>query len=594
MAKRKTPINYTARDFDSIKNELIQYAKRYYPETYRDFNQASFGSLMLDMVSYVGDNLSFYLDYQANESFFDTATERKNIIRHSKQMGYKFAGTPASTGICDFFITVPANVSGLGPDTNYLPILKVGSEITSTSGANYLLAENIDFANSSNAVVAARVSDATGLPTSYAVKTSGKIVSGKYVVERKVIGNFERFRRVPLSSRRVSEIVSVVDSQGHEYVEVDYLSQNVIYKDIASHDTDLASAIKPVSVPRRYVLEQDGTRVYLQFGYGSDSEITSDSVAEPSNLVLSMTGKDFIEDKSFDPSKLLDTDKFGVAPSNTTLTVTYKINTVENVNSASQTVRSVTKPVTEFKDLSKLSMGTRSEVVRSIECNNPEPIVGGISDPTSDEIRRRAIDHFATQNRAVTKLDYESMAYSMPAKFGAIKRCSISRDNDSFKRNLNMYVLSENQNKTLTRASIPLKENLKTWLGRSKMIHDTIDIIDGRIVNFAIEFSIIADPDSNKYEVLENCTRALSAFYREPRYFAEPLYVTDVYSVLNKLDGVVDTYEVKFLNREGGLYSDTTYPFKPNMSSDGRYLNVPKNVCMELKYPTTDIRGSIK
>ena len=128
MAKRKTPINYTARDFDSIKDELVQYAKRYYPETFRDFNQASFGALMLDMVSYVGDNLSFYLDYQANESFFDTATERKNIIRHSKQMGYKFRGTPASTGICDFFITVPANTSGLGPDMNYLPILKVGTD----------------------------------------------------------------------------------------------------------------------------------------------------------------------------------------------------------------------------------------------------------------------------------------------------------------------------------------------------------------------------------------------------------------------------------------------------------------------------------
>ena len=594
MAKRKTPINYTARDFDSIKDELVQYAKRYYPETFRDFNQASFGALMLDMVSYVGDNLSFYLDYQANESFFDTATERTNIIRHSKQMGYKFRGTPASTGMCDFFITVPANTSGLGPDTNYLPILKVGTEISSTSGVAYLLTENVDFSDSSNSVVVARVNDTTGVPTSYAVKASGKIVSGKYVVERKSLGDFQRFRRVFLSNRRVSEIVSVVDSQGHEYVEVDYLSQNVIYKEVASQNTGMASALKPVSVPRRFVVEQDGASVYLQFGFGSDSEITSDSVADPSNLVLDMTGRDFVQDKSFDPSKLLDTDKFGVAPGNTTLTIVYTVNTVNNVNSASQTVRSVTKPVTEFKDLSKISLGTRGEVVRSIECNNPEPIVGGISDLGTDEIRRRAIDHFATQNRAVTKLDYESMAYSMPPKFGSIKRCGVIKDSDSFKRNLNMYVLSENQNGTLTQASVPLKENLKVWLGRSKMVHDTIDIIDGRIVNFGVSFAVIADPDFNKFEVLESCTEAIASFYRQPRYFGEALYVTDVYSVLNKLDGVVDTYDVKFENKEGGLYSDSTYPFKPNMSADGRYLNVPHNVCMELKYPTTDIRGSIK
>lgn len=594
MAKRKTPINYTARDFDSIKDELVQYAKRYYPETFRDFNQASFGALMLDMVSYVGDNLSFYLDYQANESFFDTATERKNIIRHSKQMGYKFRGTPASTGICDFFITVPANTSGLGPDMNYLPILKVGTEINSTSGAAYLLAENVDFADNSNAVVAARVNETTGVPTSYAVKASGKIVSGRYIVERKSIGNFQRFRRVFLDNRRVSEIVSVIDSQGHEYVEVDYLSQNVIYKEVANHESGLASTLKPVSVPRRFVVEQDGTRVYLQFGFGSDTEITSDSVAEPTNLVLDMTGRDFVQDKSFDPSKLLDTDKFGVAPGNTTLTITYRVNTVNNVNSAAQTVRTVTRPVTEFSDLSKISLSTRNDVVASIECNNPEPIVGGISDPSSDEIRRRAIDHFATQNRAVTKLDYESVAYSMPPKFGSIKRCSVVKDSDSFKRNLNMYVLSENQNGTLTQASQPLKDNLKVWLGRSKMIHDTIDIIDGRIVNFGVKFAIIADPDFNKFEVLEACTRAITNFYSQPRYFGESLYVTDVYSVLNKLDGVVDTYEVKFENKEGGLYSDTTYAFEPNMSADGRYLNVPQNVCMELKFPRTDIRGSIK
>jgi hypothetical protein len=597
MAKRKTPINYTARDFNSIKNELVQYAKRYYPETFRDFNQASFGSLMLDMVSYVGDNLSFYLDYQANESFFDTATERQNIIRHSKQMGYKFKGVPASTGICDFFITVPANSSGLGPDTNYLPILKVGTGISSTSGGSYLLTENINFGDSSNPIVAARVNDTTGIPTSYAVKASGKIVSGAYVVEKKTVGEFQRFRRVYLNNRRATEIVSVVDSQGHEYIEVDYLSQNVVYKEIASHDSTtgrISSALKPVSVPRRYVIEQDGSSVYLQFGFGSDSEIMSDSVADPTNLVLNMTGRDFLEDKSFDPSRLLDTDKFGVAPSSTTLTIVYRVNTVDNVNSASQTVRRVTNPKTEFKDLTKISLSTRNQVVRSIECNNPEPIVGGLSDPSNEEIRRRAIDHFATQNRAVTRLDYESIAYSMPPQFGAIKRCSIMRDNNSFKRNLNMYVLSENSNGTLTQASVPLKDNLKMWLGKSKMIHDTIDIIDGRIVNFGIEFSIIADPDFNKYQVLEKCTRAISNFYFHSRYFGESLYITDIYSVLNKLDGVVDTYEVKFVNREGGVYSDTTYSFESNMSADGRYLSVPKNVCMELKYPDTDIRGAIK
>ena len=552
---------------------------------------------MLDMVSYIGDNLSFYLDYQANESFFDTATERNNVIRHSKQMGYKFRGTPASVGMADFYITVPANETGLGPNMDYLPILKVGTEVTSNDGGTFLLTENVDFSDDSNPVVAARINETTGNPSSYAVKASGKIVSGRFVVESKTIGNFQRFRRVYLSSRRVSEIVSVVDSQGHEYVEVDYLSQNVVYKEIGNHvasSESVPSIIKPVSAPRRFVLNQEGTRVYLQFGYGSDNEITSNSVAEPSNLVLNMTGRDYVEDSSFDPSKLLDTDKFGVSPSNTTLTITYRVNTVDNVNAASKTVRTVTRPIVEFKDSSKISSNVRSSVVASIECDNEEPNVGGLTDPSLEEIRTRAVDFFATQNRAVTKLDYESVAYAMPPQFGAIKRCNVVRDNDSFKRNINMYVLAENRNCTLTQASAPLKDNLKTWLGRYKMIHDTIDILDGRVVNFGIKFSVISDPDFNKFEVLEKCTQSLANFYAEPRYFGEPLYITDVYDILNKLDEVIDTYNVEFYAREGGVYSDTTYPFVPNMSADGRYLNVPENVCMELRFPRSDIKGVIR
>ena len=90
MAKKdKKLIRYTDRDFNSIKEGVVRYVKRYYPDKFRDFSDASFGSLMLDTVSYVGDVLSFYLDYQANESFLDTAVEYDNIIRHGEQVGYK-------------------------------------------------------------------------------------------------------------------------------------------------------------------------------------------------------------------------------------------------------------------------------------------------------------------------------------------------------------------------------------------------------------------------------------------------------------------------------------------------------------------------
>ena len=79
--RQNVNINYLSRDFTAIKSDLIEYAKRYYPDTYRDFSDAGFGSLMVDAVSYIGDILSFYLDYQANESFLSTAIEYDNVLK---------------------------------------------------------------------------------------------------------------------------------------------------------------------------------------------------------------------------------------------------------------------------------------------------------------------------------------------------------------------------------------------------------------------------------------------------------------------------------------------------------------------------------
>lgn len=183
MATKKVPINYTSRDFATIKQELVNYAKRYYPETYQDFKEVSFGSLMLDTVAYVGDVLSFYLDYQANESFLDSAAEYKNVLRLSKQMGYNYSGNPSSSGMLDFYLVIPANTTSLGPNVDYLPILKKGSSFTSTNGVTFLLVENVDFGNPANEVAVGRVDPATGVPLSYAVKGSGQVISGKIITE---------------------------------------------------------------------------------------------------------------------------------------------------------------------------------------------------------------------------------------------------------------------------------------------------------------------------------------------------------------------------------------------------------------------------
>jgi len=171
MAKK--PISYTSRDFESIKSSLVNYTKRYYSSTFQDFNDASFGALMLDLVSYVGDQLSFYVDYQANESFLDTALEYKNVVSLAKQLGYKPTGAATSTGQCAFYVLVPASTTTSGPDTDYFPMLSSGAMLSAEGGAVFTLTENVDFTNQNNEITVARVDPDTGVPTWFAIKAKG-------------------------------------------------------------------------------------------------------------------------------------------------------------------------------------------------------------------------------------------------------------------------------------------------------------------------------------------------------------------------------------------------------------------------------------
>lgn len=602
MPKKIVPIKYTSREFESIKESLIDYVKRYYPETFRDFSEASFGSLMLDTVAYVGDVLSFYLDYQANESFLDTATEYDNILKLGKQLGYKFRGNPSSYGVVTFYILCPSNATGLAPDIRYMPILKKKSQFQSTSGAYFMLDQDVHFDHPSNEVRVARVDEASGTPVAYAVKAHGRVVSGRLTEQYTEVGPHKKFREVSLDVNDVAEVVSVTDSEGHEYYEVEYLSQDVIYKPVTNRNIDRFNApeiLKPFQVSRRFVTERLRDKMTIMFGGGSDLEIDVEntvnaSVVDPANVVLRRHGAPYISDASFDPHKLVESDEFGVAPSNTTLNIIYRINSAGDTNAFSGTLTKVVSPYFEFKDRNSLNNREVGAVMRTLECINEEPIVGDVSLPTSQELKRRILDTFATQNRAVTAKDYEAMAYAMPPKFGALKRCKIYRDADSLKRNLNMYVVSESQAGNLQRTNDTIKGNLKTWLTKNKMVNDTVDIMDAKVINLAVDFEAIGRLDMEKFEILQTAISALKNYFFKQPEVGEPFFITDVYKVLKDVEGVVDVSNVNISLKAGGNYSDIRYNVKTNISPDGRYIDIPKNCIWEIKFLKEDINGVIK
>jgi|TARA_Y100000310_G_scaffold249321_1_gene255368 hypothetical protein len=598
MPKKLQSIDYTSRDFDSIRKDLENYAKRYYPNTYKDFSEASFGSLMLDTVSYVGDILSFYVDYQANESFLDSAIQYSNVVRHARQFGFRLPSSPSSYGLLTFYIKVPAASVGGGPDLRYAGVLKAGSLFGSGGGGSYTLLEDVDFATPTNQMVAGEANATNGNTTSYIIRALGRAVSGHAAVEEREIGNFQRFLKVSLSNTNVADILSVVDTEGHEYFQVDNLSQNIIYKAIRNSGASrsaVPSILKAVPVARRFVLEQTSIDSYLQFGYGSDSELLSNTVLDPTNLMLDLNGRDYITDADFDPTKLISTDKFGIAPSNTKLRISYRLNSNRDVNSAINTINAVNSANFKFRDQASLTPDMRNTVVASLEVTNEQPFVGNISLPSSTEVKERVRSYFATQNRAVTAQDYQAIVYAMPGKFGSVFRARIVKDFAEFKRNLNLYVISTDTSAKLIAANSALKGNVKNWITQYKMINDTIDILDAEIVNFGIKYQITLESNANRYTVISRASTRLASFYNDNPYdIGERLLITDVYRELLKVKGVLDVYDVQIVPKQGGPYSESNYDFQSNMSADGRSINAAETTIFELKFPNNDIQGSIR
>ena len=596
MPRKDRTIKYTDRDFDSIKESLVNYAQRYYPDTFRDFGEAGFGALMTDYVAYIGDILSFYLDYQANETYLDTAIEFDNIIKIAKTLGYKFSYDYTSQGLVSFYATIPASLTNeTSLDSDYAPVLKKGAALATDDGSRFILSEDVNFANPDNQREVAVVDDSTGRVTHYAVRAIGKVISGEMVTADLEVGTFERFKKVEILDDFITEIISVIDSDGNEYFEVDHLSQNVIYESVKNSDAPndkVESLMKPKLVTRRFEIEKREDSTILQFGYGSDKNLTSDTFGRPENVAIQKFGRPYVSSTTFDPTNLIENDKFGIAPANTTLTVKYLKNSSLNPNASKGEINIITDSRLVFPGTGNTAI-TEESVQQSLAVANEEPIVGSVAIPDSDEIRTRAVSFIASQKRAVTKQDYESLCYSMPSNFGAVKRVRALQDKDSFKKNLNLYVVSENSLGQFTETNTTIKENLKTWITRHKMITDTVDILDAKIINLSVNFTVVADVDRNKFDVLAACIESLARFFDVKFDIGEPLFFNDVFRELKDVDGVLDVTEVFCKSLSGGDYSSSQFTIADNLSVDGRSLLQQEDQVFEIKFFDKDLIGTV-
>tara|TARA_Y100000114_G_scaffold146717_1_gene157710 strand:- start:9234 stop:11030 length:1797 start_codon:yes stop_codon:yes gene_type:complete len=598
MAEKKPAINYTSRDFTTIKSDLVDYARRYYPETFRDFSVNSFGSLMLDTVSYVGDILSFYLDYQVNETFLSTASEYDNILKISRQLGLKPDLSPASFGVLTLFVLIPAGTNG-APNYDYAPTLKAGSKFSTTDGKLYTLLEDVNFKDiEQNEIVPGQINNQTSVPISYVIRARGQAVSGELLTRTIEVGAYERFRKVELPGTNITEVVSVVDTEGNPYFEVDYLTQNIIYVPIQNTGPDratVANILKPIAVPRRYTVTKERGSLFLQFGFGTNED--SEEVLDPSKVLVNQHGKKYISDDSFDPAALVKSDSLGISPSNTTLTIIYRVNTTENTNTSANSIINVRDSIMSFQNELELDITLLQNTKDSLEVINETAFVGSAPLPSSDELKQRAFGVYSMQNRIVTQEDLVTAAYNMPSSFGSISKASAQQDSDSFnQRNINLYVMARGADGKLQKANQTIKNNLKSHISRYKMINDSIDILDANIINLSLFYTIVAYPDVDKFRAIDTSKRDLSVFFARRRDYeiGESFSITDIFSVLKNSALVLDVVEVSVLTKTGPLHADTGFIAENNLSADGRFITCPSDSIFEIKFPNNDIIGTIK
>jgi hypothetical protein len=613
-------VRYIGRDFDQLKAGLIDFTKKYYPNTYNDFNEASPGMMFLEMAAYVGDVLNYYIDSQLKESLILHAQERKNLLDLAQAFGYKpKVSVPALVDI-DVFQYLPPTGSGANtePDYDYALRLQAGMVVKSTyNNTEFIIQESVDFSvddyNSPRTVTVAQIDNSTGAVDYYLVKKTYKAISATQTTANFAFTTPKKFDKIKLEVENLIGIQSVVDSDNNVWTEVPYLAQDTIFQKVENvaynnpdnyvTTQDNPYLLRLLRVPRRFVSRVVEDGLELQFGAGISTSPGEELLPTPENIALSLPTGIENTDIDFDTVSPIFTSAYGQAPANTTLSVTYLTGGGVASNVPSNTITDIVDRVVT----NTLPSGTptlNNVILNSLAVNNPVAATGGRSQETIEEIRQNTLAQFMSQQRAVTREDYILRAYAMPASFGSVSKAYITPDeqenlstieaNDKIKNplGLNMYVLGYDAEKRLTRVNGTVKENLKNYLSQYRMLTDSINIRDAFIINIGVNLSIIAYPGYNGNEVIANVLKGLKEHFDTDRWqINEPILYSDIYAKVMQIRGVQAISGIKFTNLYNEVlgYSNVMYDIKNATKNGVIYPSYDASI-FEVRYPDEDIK----
>ncbi len=613
-------VKYLSKDYNSFKDQLMDFAEVYFPNNFNDFSEGNPGMMFMEMAAYVGDVLSYYTDTQLQESFLLLAKEKENLFNLAYAMGYKPKVIDASSVDLELFQLIPSTgASGdYQPDFNYCLQIDPNSTFNSTEGSTFYINNEVDFKVSSSfnpTELSIYQYDSSNNPEYYLLKKTTKAISGQVKEQTFTCGAAEAFKTLTLFDTNILSIESIKDTDGNEYYEVPYLAQDIIFQEeenVGTNDPELLGfngetpyLLKIIKSSRRFVSRfKANNQLEIQFGAGNSDKADEQIIPNPDNIGLGIKDGRSKLDTAYDPSNFLMTKAYGQVPSNTTLTVKYLVGGGITSNVNANTITEIDTLLTSNNP--NLNGSLLNFVKTSVAVNNPEAAKGGGDGDSIEEIRENTMAQFATQQRTVTKEDYIIRTMSMPSKFGRIAKAYIVQDDqisplsNEFNRirnplALNLYTLGYNNNKNLTNLNTATKTNLQTYLEQYRMLTDAVNIKNAFVINFELIFEITVFKNYNNNEIILNCVAELQDYFNVDKWqINQPIIKSEVENLLSSVVGVQSVEKLTFTNKSGTAlgYSQYKYDFEGATRRGVIYPALDPSI-FEIKNLNTDIKGRV-
>jgi len=604
MANRRIP--YTTRDFEGIREELIQYVRTYYPELIQNFNDASVFSVFLDLNAAVADNLHYHIDRSIQETVLQYAQQRSSIYNIARTYGLKIPGQRPSVALVDFSITVPA--FGDKEDERYLGQLRRGSQVVG-AGQVFENVEDIDFASPYNSQgfpnrLKIPNFDSSNRIINYTITKREVVVNGITKVFKRVIGpaDVRPFLEIFLPEKNVLGVTSVLLKDGTSYTtvptvneflgfenksfEVDALAEDRIFIEDPTKVSDQPGIKvgKYIQTQNRFITEYT-PEGFLKMTFGGGTNTSQDALNQFTTLGVPLNLQLYQNNMSLGSA----------LRANTTLFVQYRTGGGLSTNLGTNVINQI-GTISFF--VNGPSDNINQQVTSSLRCNNVTAAIGGAGQPTVEETRNYVAFNFSSQNRAVSVNDYEALIRKMPSQFGAPAKVAITENNNK----INVQILSYDTTGKLTSiVSNTLKQNLANYLSNYRMMNDYIAIETAEVIDLSLDISVVLDSTQNQGQVITNIINKVSTFLDpQIRNLGQNIYISQLNSLIQDENGVITVTAIDVFNEVGGQYSgfQTSMAYSNDVTKQIRPVDdtifAQPNQVYQIRYPNKDIRVKVK